>query len=531
MILIIGGSGFLGYYLHHGLIVSKEKIISTYNKNRIKEENFCYLNITNKKNTIKLIHKLRPDTIVYAAGITDVDLCEKNKKLAKAINIDGIKNVIEGAKNLGSKIVYISTSLVFDGSKKFYLETDKTNPISYYGKTKLEGEKAVINSGLPNMIIRTDQPYGWKKNWHHTNSVLRILENFENSKEYNEIVDWYNTPTFVNDFVTATMKLLYKKNVGIFHIIGTDFKNRFRFAQIVADIFDLNRKKIKPINSTKLNLPAKRPNVRLKSSKDGKTNIKMSSLRVGLKQMKKIILEDEEFRLRNKLFIKKMISDNELKRISRKWYDKSWKYEYSYHFTWLGLPIIQYPQDLMVLQEIIWKIKPDLIIETGIARGGSLIFSASMLEIIGKGKVLGIDIDIRKQNKKLIENHQLSKRITMLEGSSIDKEIVKKVHQYAKGKKKILLFLDSLHTYKHVLQELNLYSDLIKKNNYIVVFDTMIDDMPEKLFNSRPWGRRNNPKTAVREFLKKNRCFKLDKEIEDKLLITSCPDGFLERIT
>ena len=311
--------------------------------------------------------------------------------MAKAINIDGIKNVIEGAKNLGSKIVYISTSLVFDGSKKFYLETDKTNPISYYGKTKLEGEKVVINSGLPNMIIRTDQPYGWKKNWHHTNSVLRILENFENSKEYNEIVDWYNTPTFVNDFVTATMKLLYKKNVGIFHIIGTDFKNRFRFAQIVADIFDLNRKKIKPINSTNLNLPAKRPNVRLKSSKDGKTNIKMSSLRVGLKQMKKIILEDEEFRLRNKLFIKKMISDNELKRISRKWYDKSWKYEYSYHFTWLGRPIIQYPQDLMVLQEIIWKIKPDLIIETGIARGGSLIFSASMLEIIGKGKVLGID--------------------------------------------------------------------------------------------------------------------------------------------
>lgn len=289
MILIIGGSGFLGYYLHQSLNNSKDKIISTYKNTIIKEKGFCYLDITDKKNTAKLVRELQPDIIIYAAGITDVDLCEKNKKLAKAINADGIKNVIDNIKNMKSKIVYISTSAVFDGSKNFYLETDKTNPISYYGKSKLEGEKIVQNSGLPYLIIRTDQPYGWKKNWHHTNSVLRILENFEKGKIHNEILDWYNTPTFVNDFVTAVMKLLCGKNVGIFHIVGSDFKNRFNFAQIVVDVFDLDRKKIKSISSFDLNLPAKRANVRLKSSKNRKANIKMSSLKVGLKQMKKSI--------------------------------------------------------------------------------------------------------------------------------------------------------------------------------------------------------------------------------------------------
>ena len=289
MILIIGGSGFLGYYLHHGLIASGEKIISTYYKNRIEEENFCYLNITNTKSTIKLIQKIQPDIIIYASGITDVDLCEKNKKLARAINVDGIKNVIDGAKNYGSKIIYISTSAVFDGSKRFYLETDKTNPISYYGKTKLDGEKVVINSGLPNMIIRTDQPYGWKKNWHHTNSVLRIMTTLEQGKNFEEISDWYNTPTYVEDFVKATIRLIDKEQTGFFHVVGTDYDNRFNFSKKVCDAFGFKQDKIQKINSKDLKLPAKRVNVKLVSKKIASFNITMLSFSKGLEKMKMVV--------------------------------------------------------------------------------------------------------------------------------------------------------------------------------------------------------------------------------------------------
>tara|TARA_Y100001936_G_C16085577_1_gene681458 strand:- start:375 stop:1103 length:729 start_codon:yes stop_codon:yes gene_type:complete len=241
-------------------------------------------------------------------------------------------------------------------------------------------------------------------------------------------------------------------------------------------------------------------------------------------------MTDKEFQIRNNRFIKKMKNDNKLKKLTSGWFNKSFNHEYSYHFTWLGRPIIQYPQDMIGLQELIWKIKPDLIVETGIARGGSLIFSASVLEMIGKGRVIGIDIDIRKQNKNEIKKHRLFKRITMLEGSSLDEKIVKRVYNLARNKKKILLLLDSFHTHDHVLQELELYSKLIKKNNYILVFDTIIEDLPSNTFPNRPWGKGNNPKTAVKEFLKINKEFKLDKTLEDKLLITSCPNGLLKRI-
>ncbi len=239
-------------------------------------------------------------------------------------------------------------------------------------------------------------------------------------------------------------------------------------------------------------------------------------------------MKDEEFENRNKKFIKLMSKDSKLKLLSRKWFDKAFSYEYSFHFSWLGRPIIQFPQDMIAIQEIVWRTKPDLIIETGIARGGSLIFYASILELIGKGRVLGIDIDIRKHNKKAIENHFLFKRITMIEGSSLDKKVAEKVYRFARGKRKVLLLLDSFHTHDHVLKELEIYSPLVKKNNYVVVFDTVVEDMPTSSSAERPWGKGNNPKTAVKQFLKNNKRFKVDKEIEKKLLITSCPDGFLK---
>lgn len=239
-------------------------------------------------------------------------------------------------------------------------------------------------------------------------------------------------------------------------------------------------------------------------------------------------MKNIDFEKRNIKKVNDMNKNKELQKLSNKWFVKAFNYEYSYHFLWLGRPIIQFPQDMIAIQEIIWDTKPDLIIETGIAHGGSLIYSASILELIGKGKVLGIDIEIRKHNRIEIEKHPLKKRIIMLEGSSLSEDIFKKVKKYAQNKKRILLFLDSFHTHDHVLKELEMYSPLIKKEGYIVVFDTIIEFMPKRSFPHRPWNIGNNPHTAVKKFLSRNKRFKIDKEIEKKILITSCPDGFLK---
>lgn len=204
--------------------------------------------------------------------------------------------------------------------------------------------------------------------------------------------------------------------------------------------------------------------------------------------------------------------------------------KYSYNFSWMGRPIIQYPQDILAMQEIIWNIKPDVIIETGIAHGGSLIFYASMLELLGEnGLVIGIDIDIRKHNRAEIEKHPMFKRIKMIEGSSIDESIIEKLRKITEGKK-VLVCLDSNHTHEHVLRELELYAPLVSVGSYCVVFDTIVEDMPTGSYPDRPWDKGNNPKTAVYEFLKKNDHFEIDKNIENKLLITVAPDGYLRRV-
>ncbi len=228
----------------------------------------------------------------------------------------------------------------------------------------------------------------------------------------------------------------------------------------------------------------------------------------------------------------KINADNEkLVAAAKKFTGESILPMYSYNFSWMGRPIIQFPQDMIAMQEIIWQVKPDLIIETGIAHGGSLIFSASMLELLGnEGQVLGIDIDIREHNRKEIEKHSMFKRIKMLEGSSIDENIVRQVHEFAEGKKSILVCLDSMHTHDHVLKELQLYSQLVTKGSYLVVFDTIIEDLPDDCFSDRPWSKGNNPKTAVWEYLKTHTEFEIDKQIENKLLITVAPDGYLKRI-
>jgi cephalosporin hydroxylase len=203
--------------------------------------------------------------------------------------------------------------------------------------------------------------------------------------------------------------------------------------------------------------------------------------------------------------------------------------KYSYNFSWMGRPIIQYPQDMIAMQELIWAIQPDLIIETGIAHGGSLIYYASLLELIGKGTVLGIDIDIREHNRREIEAHPMAKRIEMLQGSAIDETLVAEVARRAEGKQTVMVCLDSNHTHDHVLRELQLYAPFTTVGSYCVVFDTIVEDMPRGAYD-RPWDVGNNPKTAVWEYLKTNDDFEIDRSIDNKLLISVAPEGYLKRV-
>lgn len=256
--------------------------------------------------------------------------------------------------------------------------------------------------------------------------------------------------------------------------------------------------------------------------------------------------EQHYFKRDCELEVKNMSRDNKLKQISRMWINSANSHKYSYHFEWMGRPIIQYPQDMIAIQEVIWLSKPDLIIETGIAHGGSLILSASMLSLLdlseavnnnstfdprqSKRMVLGIDIDIRDHNREAIETHPMSSRIKMIEGSSISTEVVEHVRRIATGYERILVCLDSMHSHDHVLAELEAYASLVTLGSYCVVFDTIIEDMPEDMFPDRPWGVGNNPKTAVWEYLKSHPEFEIDKSIQRKLLITVAPDGFLKRV-
>jgi cephalosporin hydroxylase len=222
--------------------------------------------------------------------------------------------------------------------------------------------------------------------------------------------------------------------------------------------------------------------------------------------------------------------NEQLLQVSKDFTEATIRSGYSYNFTWMGRPIIQYPQDMIAMQEIIWAIKPDLIIETGIAHGGSLIFYASILELIGKGEVLGIDIDIREHNRLEIEKHPMYKRIKMIQGSAISKEIIEQIEPHAADKKTVMVCLDSNHTHDHVLKELELYSPFVTIGSYLIAFDTIVEDLPADLYKDRPWSVGDNPKTAVFEFLKKNTNFEIDHSIDNKLLISVAPEGYLKRI-
>ena len=219
--------------------------------------------------------------------------------------------------------------------------------------------------------------------------------------------------------------------------------------------------------------------------------------------------------------------------LSKKWMIEGMKHDYNYYFDWMGIPIIQYPNDILAIQEILWKVKPDVIIETGVAHGGSLIFYSSMLELIHKTKnkkfkVYGIEIDFKNHNKKRFYKNAFSKNVEIINSSSTDLKMVKHLKSKIK-KKKTLVILDSNHEHDHVLEELKIYSNFVSKGSYCIVLDTAVEDLPNKYFQNKKWGKGNNPKTAVKSFLKENKKFKID-EIHKKLQITCAPDGYLIKV-
>ncbi|MCH8618787.1 cephalosporin hydroxylase family protein [Undibacterium sp. TS12] len=245
----------------------------------------------------------------------------------------------------------------------------------------------------------------------------------------------------------------------------------------------------------------------------------------------------KQFEIERDARIEQLGQDLDFQKQSRDWLEQSMRKQYVYNFSWLGRPIIQNPIDMVAMQELIWTVQPDLIIETGIAHGGSIIYSASLLELNAacggnpNAKVVGIDIDIRQHNKDAILQHPMSRRIQMLEGSSVASDIVDQVKAIAAGKQKVLVFLDSNHTHEHVLAELQAYAPLVTQGSYCVVFDTFVEDVPADVFDNRPWQPGNSPKTAVHEYLKTHPEFVIDKSMDNKLQITVAPDGFLKRIS
>jgi cephalosporin hydroxylase len=206
------------------------------------------------------------------------------------------------------------------------------------------------------------------------------------------------------------------------------------------------------------------------------------------------------------------------------------RFDWSYQWSWLGVPVIQMPPDIVVLQEIIWETRPQVVIETGIARGGSLVLSASILELIGEGEVLGIDIDIRSHNRATIEAHPLARRIRMVEGSSIDDAVLAEARQAAAGVQRVMVILDSNHTHDHVLAELRAYAPLVTVGQFLVVADTFVEDIPPQDHRPRPWGPGNNPATALEAWLDERGDFERDAFVNAKLLVTASPGGYLRRV-
>ena len=287
-ILIIGGSGVIGTKLLNFFVVNNWDVEFTYLTHKVPYAKGHKLDITKKEDVIKLISEINPNVVVNTTSLL-IDKSENNPELAESINVKGMENIIEGCKKINSKIVYVSTSAVFDGTKSEYFETDPPSPSTNYGLTKYKAEELIKKSGLSYLILRTDALYCWIEDWQkpqRINSVLRVLDTLGSGKILKEITDWINTPTYVPDFVYATHKLLEQKEEGIFHISGPEFINRYDWSLQVAKIFGLDKKMIHPITADELKLPAKRANIKLCNQKlIEKTGFRMNGVQEGLLKM------------------------------------------------------------------------------------------------------------------------------------------------------------------------------------------------------------------------------------------------------
>lgn len=223
-----------------------------------------------------------------------------------------------------------------------------------------------------------------------------------------------------------------------------------------------------------------------------------------------------------------MLEDKELRELALELLIRADEYNFSYQWNWLGLPIIQLPNDIVALQEIIWNTRPSVIVETGIARGGSLVFMASILELIGHGKVVGVDIDIREHNRRRIESHPMFHRIELVEGSSTSEAVIDAVRSHIEPHDRVMVILDSDHTHSHVLDELRLYGPLVTLGQYLIVADTVVEEIPTQEHRPRPWGPGNNPMTALLAYVDETDRFETDEYLLGKLIETSSPGGYLK---
>jgi len=292
-VLVTGGSGVIGSKLVSNFVADRNDVLYTYLSRNIPVEGAqpVELDITNRKNTTDLIADFNPDLVFHCSALTKVDLCETNPEIAEKINVQGTKNVVDAAKKAGSKIAYISTSFVFDGKKKTFDENDKTHPVDQYGLTKLKGEEITRKSGQPFLILRTDHPYRWSPLHLEKNNVMRLIGLFERGEKINDATDWYNTPTLVDNFSEASASMIKKWEDGIYHVVGSDFVNRYDFACKVADLMGEDKKLINKIKATDLKLPARRPNVHMNNEKiQEKTGVKMLGIEDGIK----IVLKQRE---------------------------------------------------------------------------------------------------------------------------------------------------------------------------------------------------------------------------------------------
>jgi len=285
-ILVIGGSGPIGYNISKYFSHKDYEVHSTYYKNKIIGKKYYQLDITNNEKTVELIKKINPEILIHCAALAGVDLAEKNHQLADTVTVEGTKNVIEGCKIIKSKCIYVSTSFVYNNKNNMGFENDKAVPNTYYGKTKLRSEEEVISSDLEHLILRTDQPYYWTEKWQKENSVMRVLKNLRNETKLNEVIDWFNVPTFIPDFVKAIDILIQKNKNGIFNVVGNNFVNRYEWSCKVAEIFGLDKNLITPIKSQSLDLKIERPNINISNKKlIQETGIEMKGIIEGAKKM------------------------------------------------------------------------------------------------------------------------------------------------------------------------------------------------------------------------------------------------------